>query len=73
MTVVRTLSIASLDRVIVSFKAFFLAGEVGVMGALGPAGGLLHPGRSLVGLLPPGSFLLGGALAGLLPPMLVPR
>ena len=72
MTAVRALSMASLYRVIVSFEAFFLAGALGAMGVLGPAGGLLHPGRSLAGLLPPGLLFLGGALMALFPLMVAP-
>lgn len=72
MTTVTTLSITSLDRVIFSLDDFFLAGAAAAAGALGAAGCLLHPGRSLARLLPPGLLLLGGALAGLLPPMVMP-
>ena len=44
MTAVRTLSMASLDKVIVSLEDLFLAGAAGTLCATGPVGGLLHPG-----------------------------
>src|SRR4051812_42420076 len=58
MTAVRTLSMASLDKVIVYLEDFFLVGAAGALGATGSAGGLLHPGCSLARLLPPALLFL---------------
>ena len=67
ITAVCTLSMASLDRVIVSLDVFFLVGAAGTLGATGPVGGLLHPGWSLIGLLPSALLFLAGALAVMFP------
>ena len=72
MTVVRTLSMASLDKVIVSLEDLFLAGAASALCATGPTGDLLHPGRSLAGLLPIALLFLAGALVGLFPLMVAP-
>ena len=72
MTAVRTLSMVSLDKVIVSLEDLFLAGAASALCATGTAGGLLHLGRSLMGLLPIALLFLAGALAGLFPLMVAP-